>query len=132
MDGGSIFFVITMIAIYFLPSIIAGVRDHRNGASIAILNLLLGWTLVGWVVALAWSVSAKPPRPTGANTKPDISTRKPEVPKGAARVLLGKSTDERVTRCPHCKQRQPVSFEDARREKVTCQKCWKTFPIYVP
>ena len=33
--------------------------------------------------------------------------------------------------CPHCEWRQQVTFKDAQREKVTCQKCWKTFPIYV-
>ena len=58
-DGPVIVFVLAAVAIYFLPSIIAGIRDHHNGASIAVLNLLLGWTFIGWVVALVWSVSAK-------------------------------------------------------------------------
>jgi hypothetical protein len=43
---------------YFLPSIIAGVRSHRNLAAILILNLFLGWTFIGWVVSLIWAVSA--------------------------------------------------------------------------
>jgi threonine/homoserine/homoserine lactone efflux protein len=30
-------------------------RSKRNTLAIGILNLLLGWTIVGWVVALVWS-----------------------------------------------------------------------------
>lgn len=31
--------------------------DHRNASGIFLLNLFLGWTLVGWVIALVWAVS---------------------------------------------------------------------------
>lgn len=51
--GGAIF----LIALYFLPAIIAIARGHTQGAPIVIVNFFLGWTLVGWVVALAWSCS---------------------------------------------------------------------------
>ena len=44
--------------LYFLPTLIAVKRDHRNMAPIAVINLLLGWSLVGWVIALAWSFSS--------------------------------------------------------------------------
>ena len=43
---------------YFLPSIIALARSKRNTLSIFLLNIFLGWTLVGWVVALVWAVRA--------------------------------------------------------------------------
>ena len=46
---------------YFLPSIIALARSKRNTLSIFFLNLFLGWTLVGWVVALVWAVKADDP-----------------------------------------------------------------------
>ena len=42
---------------YFLPSIIASRRGHRQAGAITVLNLLLGWTLLGWVIALVWSCS---------------------------------------------------------------------------
>jgi hypothetical protein len=42
-------------AFYFLPSIIAGVRGTRRQDGIFLLNLLFGWTLVGWGVALIWA-----------------------------------------------------------------------------
>ena len=50
--------MITVIfAVYFLPSIIAGAREHKNKFAIFLLNLLLGWTVIGWVGALVWSVA---------------------------------------------------------------------------
>jgi T4 superinfection immunity protein len=49
------------IPLYMLPTIIAGYRVHPNTAAVAMLNLLLGWTGLGWVAALAWSF-AKPHR----------------------------------------------------------------------
>jgi threonine/homoserine/homoserine lactone efflux protein len=44
--------------VYFLPALIAVRRDHENDSAIILLNLLLGWTVVGWVVALVWAVLA--------------------------------------------------------------------------
>lgn len=41
---------------YFLPSIIAFARSKRDSASIFVLNLLLGWTAIGWVIALVWAL----------------------------------------------------------------------------
>jgi hypothetical protein len=41
--------------IYFIPSIVG--YGHRNFGSILLLNLLLGWTVIGWVVAIIWAVS---------------------------------------------------------------------------
>ena len=38
---------------YFLPAIIAYRRDVPNMWSVAVINIFLGWTLIGWVVALA-------------------------------------------------------------------------------
>lgn len=49
-------------AIYFLPSIIAVSRRHHNAFAICLLNLLLGWTVLGWVGSLVWSVTAIVPR----------------------------------------------------------------------
>jgi hypothetical protein len=48
---------IVLLAIYFAPAILATVRRHPKGAGITILNLFLGWTLVGWVLALVWAVT---------------------------------------------------------------------------
>ena len=42
---------------YFIPTIVAKVRHKENINAIFVLNLFLGWTIVGWVVALVWAVS---------------------------------------------------------------------------
>lgn len=44
--------------LYFIPTIIATQRHHHNAASVFVLNLFLGWTLIGWAIALALAVSA--------------------------------------------------------------------------
>ena len=40
---------------YFLPSIIALARSKRDLLAIFLLNFFLGWTVIGWVVALVWA-----------------------------------------------------------------------------
>lgn len=46
---------------YFLPSIIALARSKRDIASIVLLNFFLGWTMIGWIVALIWAVKTDVP-----------------------------------------------------------------------
>lgn len=58
-------FLLFFVCMYFLPTIVAGVRGHQSMAAIVVLNLLLGWTMIGWLVALIWSLSAVwPPHAT--------------------------------------------------------------------
>jgi hypothetical protein len=52
--------------LYFLPSLEALGKRKRNAAAIVALNLLLGWTLIGWIVALVWSLTNDPPVATPA------------------------------------------------------------------
>jgi hypothetical protein len=51
------FFLIGCGLLYFLPSIIG----HRKQAfgGIFVLNLLLGWTVIGWIAALIWACTAE-------------------------------------------------------------------------
>jgi 4-amino-4-deoxy-L-arabinose transferase-like glycosyltransferase len=41
--------------LYFLPLAIAFSRGHKDTGPIFLVDLFLGWTLVGWVVALVWA-----------------------------------------------------------------------------
>ena len=50
------------MAFYFLPTIIALVRQKRNTIAIFVLNFFLGWTFIGWVAALVWSLATEPGR----------------------------------------------------------------------
>ena len=48
---------VILAGLYFLPTIIAFVRHKRNFGAILALNLLLGWSLVGWVISLVWALT---------------------------------------------------------------------------
>jgi hypothetical protein len=45
-------------AIYFFPTIVAKLRGADNAAPTFVINLFFGWTLVGWVIALAMGAGA--------------------------------------------------------------------------
>ena len=50
-----------VIAVYFLPTIVAVRTKHRSTTALFLLNLFLGWTIAGWVLALVWAFM-KPPK----------------------------------------------------------------------
>ena len=57
-EASGVIIVLVIIAVlYFVPTFIATGRKAKRDAGIFLVNLLLGWTLLGWVVALIWSVS---------------------------------------------------------------------------
>ena len=41
---------------YFLPTVIALLREKRDKLSIFLLNFFLGWSVIGWVIALLWAL----------------------------------------------------------------------------
>jgi hypothetical protein len=49
------------LPLYFLPVIIAYLRPAPDRASVVIVSTLLGWTYVGWVIALALAVRDRRP-----------------------------------------------------------------------
>jgi RsiW-degrading membrane proteinase PrsW (M82 family) len=52
--------VILIIGLYFLPVIVGATRSVPNIGSIAVINFFLGWTLIGWVVAMAMASRSQP------------------------------------------------------------------------
>lgn len=46
---------VLLVTLHFLPTIVARHRKHKNIKAIFVLNLFLGWTLLGWVAALVWA-----------------------------------------------------------------------------
>lgn len=55
----AILVMLFVLAIYLIPTIIAFARGHASKWGIGVLNIVLGWSLVFWVVALIWSLSNK-------------------------------------------------------------------------
>ena len=84
------------IAGYFVPSIIAGARGHESTILIVLLNLFLGWTFFGWVIALIWSM-------TGKSGK-------------ASQVQETRAGEAKMVKCNHCD-------ELIDRRVVTCYFC---------
>jgi predicted membrane protein len=56
--GWMVLFLAIAVIVYFIPNWIACARKHHNANAIFVTNLLLGWTALGWVVALIWSLTA--------------------------------------------------------------------------
>lgn len=46
---------------YLLPWAIAATRNRTNVAAVALINLFLGWSLIGWVVALVMACGSDQP-----------------------------------------------------------------------
>lgn len=59
--------IVAVFGLYFLPTLIAEWRHARNTGSIFVVNLLLTWTVIGWIVALAMAL-ADTHRPPPAET----------------------------------------------------------------
>lgn len=78
--------------LYFAPSVVAFERDQDNATAILALNLLLGWLLIPWVIALVWALSNK-------RAPKIIEHRVTPVPESAA-TQAAASTDTRT--CPFC------------------------------
>jgi hypothetical protein len=79
MFGGIAVFA---ILIYFAPAIVAKDKPHFTG--VLFVNLLFGWTVVGWVAAFIWAFSGAPPSEF-------------VCPRCRAGV------DPRAVVCPHCR-----------------------------
>ena len=62
------FFWLVSLFLYFLPAFLA--RNKPNFTSILILNILAGWTFIGWIVALVWALSSDSQRPVAAPAQP--------------------------------------------------------------
>lgn len=50
--------VVVAVIVYLLPAEIAQRRKHHSWRAIFALNLLTGWTGLGWILALVWSLTA--------------------------------------------------------------------------
>jgi T4 superinfection immunity protein len=83
------------IACYFLPAILA--RGKKDAVSIFWLNLLLGWSLIGWIVALVWALRQ--------NSAPAVVTQQQQALPQSAPLL-----------CSNCGK---YSLPDA----IYCQSC---------
>ena len=52
----SIVLILIGLVVYFIPTIVAVKRDHPNKVAIICVDIFLGWSFLGWVVALVWAL----------------------------------------------------------------------------
>jgi hypothetical protein len=45
--------ILIVLALYWLPSILGYLRRHPDLVTVVVVNALLGWTVIGWIIALA-------------------------------------------------------------------------------
>ena len=95
------FFVLAP-ALYLLPTYEAWSRQHVNLAPIALVNLLLGWTLLGWVAALVWAL--KRAEPVALAEESPAAPLKPTTtcPYCAEEILAA------ARKCKHCGSEIPT------------------------
>jgi hypothetical protein len=49
--------VYVLLVLYLIPTGVAWWRSHHQLMAIAALNVLLGWTVLGWIAALVWALT---------------------------------------------------------------------------
>lgn len=118
--------VVGALFLLFLPYMVASYRNHKNAGAILVLSLLLGWTLVGWTVAIVWALMAdqEAPRyargrgrsPGGFDPPPPPP---PPVPMVATPALIHNA-------CPHCASDVPIPLTLAGTP-VACPYCRGVF-----
>lgn len=98
-DWGTVLIVLALlgVAAYLLPLLIAASRGHENTVAIGALNILLGWTMLGWIAALVWALTSTGKRAGGqspSTSSPGAATR--SCPFCAEPVLIA------AIKCKHC------------------------------
>ena len=61
-------FMIVSLFLYFLPAFLA--RKRSDFTAILVLNLLAGWTFIGWIIALVWALSSGQQRQVAVTAQP--------------------------------------------------------------
>lgn len=55
----TILMLVSVVVLYMLPTVIAMGREHPHRQEVALVNILLGWTLIGWVGVFLWASLAQ-------------------------------------------------------------------------
>ena len=73
--------LLVSLFLYFLPAYLA--RNRSNFTAILVLNILAGWTFIGWIIALIWALSSEPQRQVAVPAQP-APAPPPQPPAGGA------------------------------------------------
>lgn len=53
------FMFLVLVAVYLLPAVLAFYRECESALWITLIDVFLGWTLFGWIIALGWASGGK-------------------------------------------------------------------------
>jgi len=92
---------------YAIPSLVARAKRHHQFTAILWLNILAGWTFIGWVAALVWALS-----------NPQVVVAAP---------AMGTHPAQRVAEkvCPRC-------AETVKEAALVCRYCGHEFSSEAP
>jgi hypothetical protein len=98
-------FLLVSLFLYFLPAYLA--RNRSNFTAILVLNVLAGWTFIGWIIALVWALSEEPRGPVAA--PPQAATGSPQAASGGSFFCsaCGKPCPAGAHFCSSCGAAQP-------------------------
>ena len=113
------FLIVMALAVYFAPAMVSASRGHNSGGAIFALNLLLGWTVLGWIGALVWAF-------TGDVAAPGINPRTHVKCPDCRELVLADAK-----KCKHCgtalvPQGQAPASGGATR---VCPDCRRSAPL---
>ena len=102
---------------YLTPVFIAVLRKHRFTTAIGVINLALGWTVVGWLAAIVWAVN-KDVREVAVERQPaaDPPFAMNEPVWNELSAERRASAHEGAKKCPFC-------AEEIKTEAVVCRHC---------
>lgn len=97
-----IFWLISLF-LYFLPAFLA--RNKPNFTSILILNILAGWTFIGWIIALVWALSSDSQQRVAA----PVQATPPAAGGGFFCTACGQPCPTGARFCSSCDAAQPAT-----------------------
>lgn len=88
--------VVGALMLYLTPAMIADARERKDAFAVTMVNILLGWTVIGWFAALVWAR-----HPVSERRLKHFATR---AQRAVARVTI----DAIVARAEHRRSSIPV------------------------
>lgn len=99
-------FMLVSLFLYFLPAYLG--RNRSDFTAILVLNLLAGWTFIGWIIALVWALSSGKQRQV-AVPAPPVAPPQPAAGTSFFCSACGKPCEPEARFCSSCGAALPAT-----------------------